>query len=235
MSSLRLNSATIRRAALAAAGVAALAGLSACEERPYSVPVRSATYVPPRSHDLAGAPYAPPRAYAPPAPTYAPPEPTYVAPPAPTYVAPAPTYAEAPPVYAPPPPVQTYRPAPAYDTGGPMIVAMAPIPNPEPGSYGRRMHGGGYAMATPAPKHYAMAKPHYGPAPEPKQYGSAPYGSYGSGAVVGMAPVPNPGGGYKPVHTYAAKPVMPKPVYMPAPKPSTYAAAKPMPVPAPSR
>ena len=226
MSSLRLNTVTIRTAALAAVGVAALAGLSACEERPYSVPVRTAAYAPPKSHDLAGAPVAPP--------SYAPPAPTYVAPPAPAYVAPAPTYAEALPAYAPPAsPVQTYRPAPSYDTGGPMIVAMAPIPNPE-GRYGKHSRAT-YGEAAPAPKHYAMAKPAPKPryAPEPEQYGSAPYGSYGSGAVVGMAPVPNPSGYRKPVHAYAAKPVMPKPAYMPAPKAPTYAAAKPAPMPMP--
>ena len=220
MSSMRLNSMTIRTAALAAVGVTALAGLSACEERPYSVPVRTSAYVPPRSHDLAGAPYAPP-AYAAPTPTYAAPEPTYVAPP-------APDYASAPPAYA-SPPVQTYRPAPSYDTGGPMIVAMAPIPNPTGRYSGQARTYGAYAVAPHAPRRYASAKPRHYPATNPEQYGSAPYGSYGSGAVVGMAPVANPDGRYKPAHAYAVKPIMPKPAYMPAPKVPTYATAKPAP------
>ncbi len=208
MTSMRLNSKALRLGAVAAVGLGALAGLSACEERPYSVPVRQA-YAPPKpSPYLAGAPVVPT-----PAPTYAAAPvtpPTYAAPP--VYAEP-PTYASAPPAYMPPPLQQTYRPAPAYDTGGPMIVAMAPIPNPTYGS-GRPHHGGAtyahaprphvYVVAQAEPAHPAM-KPAYHPAPVKPAYVAPKPAVYAKAPVT--KPVPKPA---KPA-TYA-KAEMPKPM-----------------------
>ena len=223
MKSMRFNSMSLRTGAIVAVGLGALAGLSACEERPYSVPVRQAYGPPKPSPYLAGAPTpapqrAPTYAAAPPAPpVYAAPPapPVYTAPP-PVYTPPASTYAAAPPAYTPPPLQQTYRPAPAYDTGGPMIVAMAPIPNP---AYGSRRPHHDYVAAP----RYAKAEPAYG-APKPVYHPAAPKPAY----MPPKAP------------TYAkAAPPAPKPAYAPAkppmttpPKPATYAKAE-APKPAP--
>ncbi|CAN5188945.1 hypothetical protein BH09PSE2_BH09PSE2_23800 [soil metagenome] len=218
MTSMRFNSRALRTGAVAAVSLAALAGLSACEERPYSVPVRQA-YAPPKpSPYLAGAPVAPtpPATYAAAPPVYAPAPapPTYAAPPA--YVAP-PTYASAPPAYTPPPLQQTYRPAPAYDTGGPMIVAMAPIPNPTYGSRRPPREETGYGYA-PRPHHghahgyvVAKAEPAYPAAPKPAYHPAKP------------APTPAYAAPKAPTYAKAA----PKPAYAPKPaKPATYAKAE---------
>ena len=207
--SMRTNSSVLKSAAFAAVGVSILAGLSACEERPYSVPVRQAAGPAPKTTVLAGAPVRP--TYV--APAYVPPaQPVYVSPPVvetttttvTTYTAPPPAYVappayEPPPAYA-PPPSQTYRPAPAYDTGGPMIVAMAPIPNPT----GR---GGRY----------------YGPRPAPEPGHLPPPRLHRSYTVASATPRPAYVAPPKPAYVAPAKPA-----YV-APKPPAYAKAEPKP------
>jgi hypothetical protein len=229
MANLGLNSAHLRKAALAAFGGATLLGLSACEERPYSVPVRQASVPQPRSTELAGGPDA----HVPP-PVHAAPPTAYVAPPAPpAYAAPPPppAYAYAPP--PPPPPVQAYRPAPAYDTGGPLIVAMAPIANPPEYGRSRRVRrtysedASGYvAPRRSRPRDYAAAAPVVSPPLKPA-YVAPPARTYAKAAPAPAAPVqhaPAPAAPHAapvPVATHAA----PHPAPYTAPKAKVAAAA----------
>jgi hypothetical protein len=188
----------------AALSVAALACLSACEERPYPAPTHGAPPAAKPTADLMGAP-------------------THPSP----YTAPPVVQGPPPAAYAPPP---AYAPAPQYYAGG-TVVAMAPIPNP--GEGGSTYYDGGRHHRVHA-RYEAAASPSPAPVVSPYGEGHPAPGHHPTYAYVAPTLAPKAPPAYVPpvyAKAPAPKPVYaPKtPVY--APKPPVYAKAPPKPTP----